>query len=358
MYCVKCGHELDDDARFCTACGASVGDAADETTGDAQQSSEMSESSMGIEPKLMESADSSGDPISFSDAMEKTKARSKHHIPIAVIVALVLALAAGTAFASYYVYVAVVEPMIEEASEQSDSGSNEDVGVDEDDTEADALAAYDVIFGEYREFAEYVANGGSPADLTIDEEGRWTDFPDVATVNSSSYSPGEEIRYQYAYRDFDGDGISELLVGTPHSIDDGISLFQMFTYQNGETKELFQSKLQNRSQYIDEDPYFDLTTNGYIKSVQGTGGSDDGIATYTVYALGNGELQETASFAYRIHNGDTSGLVTIWEDGEERQVSSEESTALLFEFDEAYPWPGDETVSIDDSSLGDWQDLQ
>ncbi len=107
MYCKQCGHKLDDDARFCTACGASADAIADETTDAANQPSEMPESAMATEPMFMESADSSDSTTSFSAMMDETKARSKSRIPRTVLIAVIaLALAVGAAFAAYVIYTA------------------------------------------------------------------------------------------------------------------------------------------------------------------------------------------------------------------------------------------------------------
>lgn len=82
MFCAECGNELEEDARFCTKCGAS--------TDEARTSKPESESG------------------TLKAAIEATKHRSRRRVPLVLLIAFALALVTGVAYAAFWVYTEVV----------------------------------------------------------------------------------------------------------------------------------------------------------------------------------------------------------------------------------------------------------
>ena len=100
MFCVHCGSELKEGARFCSACGAPVdadgvsseakpGDAAHAATGNVVEAASRPAAG---EPKANRSA--------FAGQMEADRKRSRRKLSPLMIIALVLALLAGSALAA------------------------------------------------------------------------------------------------------------------------------------------------------------------------------------------------------------------------------------------------------------------
>ncbi len=222
-------------------------------------------------------------------------------------------------------------------------------------TTEEVAATYEDILNEYRAFAEYVAQGGSPENLAVDSvTNTWVDYPHVTAMDSASYLLDEiPSHFEYAYTDLDYDGIPELLIGRsvwiPIINNFGVNLLQMFSYQDGQAVELFQSYSGNRNQHVVGVPdYFDITSNGYIRS---QGGDDPTKTVFTAYELIDGRLYEREQLTA---DAETNTYWLLTADGEQEEVDS----AALLDFETRYPWASIDYESVaDDSPLGDWQDL-
>lgn len=96
MYCVHCGKQIKDDARFCSFCGAPVED-------DARASAEArAEGADSVEVTRIDVIAPEGERSAggFAGQMEQDRKRSRRKLSPLMIVALVLALLAGTALAA------------------------------------------------------------------------------------------------------------------------------------------------------------------------------------------------------------------------------------------------------------------
>lgn len=160
MFCTKCGAQLQDDANFCSACGARAAqsNAADaqadaceanlkeaapllpnpdadmatdahapETTPNANSTDNVSPTHAATNPGAP--SDTPADEAArqtLKSAVKQTTQRSRRRVPLVVLVALALTLAAGTAYAAYRVYVDVVAPSRQPAqTEQTIQGNGE-----------------------------------------------------------------------------------------------------------------------------------------------------------------------------------------------------------------------------------------
>lgn len=171
MYCMQCGHELPDDAQFCTSCGAKTGrdaskaakspdgpeeDAAalnSPTADEPQDANEPLGSPTANEPREAggpHEADEQhgGIPAELKQAVESTKQRSRRRVPLVVLIALAIALASGTAYAAYRVYVDIIVPIIQppavevqQPAEDTASSSTEDNSAQEQESTPEIVQA-------------------------------------------------------------------------------------------------------------------------------------------------------------------------------------------------------------------------
>ena len=120
MYCVNCGNELVDGARFCSACGWHAVD----------------------EPAVAVAAEASGEEIGgVSAALASGRSRSRLRITPLILLVLVLALTSAVAAASYYIYTQVYLPSVERGSYEAYQASEND-GADAATAEAEYSFTY------------------------------------------------------------------------------------------------------------------------------------------------------------------------------------------------------------------------
>ncbi len=334
MYCRQCGHELESDALFCTQCGASV---------KAAPQRQAATAAVAVE----EGHDGSPDePVSLKAAMDETKERSKRRIPLVVLVALILALVAGVAFGAYYVYDTIIEPRL---SEQQAQDGNEDEIVPAEEAEA-AMAAYEGILDEYRDFMAYLEGGGDINDLELDPEtSTYAEYPDVNVIGFMDFANREGAYAQYAYADLNDDGIDELLIRSNEPDQSSVAIIQGFTYYDGEVKELFESTYRNQ---------WHIEDNGYLLLTADSGGDTYGQTICMVDpAEENGRrLVESIMFEYEDDydrmNDDSPYHVT-----RETPEGTEEFTVTYTEMQEMTSDFGSEYTSNGEEIVLDWQDL-
>ena len=98
MYCVNCGSEVKEGARFCVKCGASVD----------YESTDIGNTTVPMPPVQLVQATSwmptvPNEPVNFAEQMESDRGRSRKKLSPLMIVVLVLALLAGTALAATFI---------------------------------------------------------------------------------------------------------------------------------------------------------------------------------------------------------------------------------------------------------------
>lgn len=343
MFCIHCGSELRDDARFCTNCGSAV-DKTEDSTSSATAADQLprdgakqddSPSSNGEKPQTGEPASAHGDsPV--KSAIGSAKRRSVSAVRMIALVALAVALAAGAAYAAYRVYADVWLPSQQAQQEVQEEAAPEQPA-EEDDSEYDAaMAAYQGVLDEYREFAieQKESRGNGQYD--------WSDkHPDL-----NWEVVGKLDQPQYCFKDLNSDGIPELLVGSENCILD------IASYADGKPIHLYYGTLRGHA-FLCEDS---------VVGFYGTGGATTGSREYKRLDASLADVSYSVSSNYDSGtnfntiesiswNGVRERLTVdiIHSDGssESKSIILDELTPMVNTFEEKYP--------LDTSA--DWQPL-
>lgn len=235
MFCPVCGTKVEDSARFCTGCGAPLG-ALQQGGLDASVQLNQAES---VSPSCSENPVDFGSSapmpqqskrLSMLDFLTEKRQIGNRLVPtFALIIASFIA-AAGIAYAAFMLYKNVVEPRIQQPVQQeqtSKKSKEQQKSSEKDDKEKankEAHIAYDEVLNQYREaFADgsltqgYEDNGFVFDDAV--ESPYWTDGQKDSKYPLFNYFidvQGAGITVQgirYLYKDLDGDGVDELLIG-------------------------------------------------------------------------------------------------------------------------------------------------
>lgn len=242
MFCPVCGMKVGDNARFCTGCGAPLG-ALQQGGVDTPVRVNQAEA---VNPAAPANSVNVGSPASMPQQpqpkrssmldflVEKRQIGNRLVPTFALIIASVIA-AAGIAYAAVMLYKNVIEPRIQEPVQQEQTtkkSRNQQEASGEDDKEKankEAHIAYDEVLTQYREaFADGSLTNKDEAngfvyDDTV-ESPYWTDGLKDSKHPLFNYFidvQGTDITLQgmrYLYKDLDGDGVDELLIG--HAYDD------------------------------------------------------------------------------------------------------------------------------------------
>lgn len=347
MFCEHCGSEIEDDALFCAHCGQAVegdGEANADTAplAESDATKEMPTASKEDTEAAAaegEAADASADETeasgstNFKAAVGTSKKRARRAIPIPLLIALALALLTGAALAAIYAYNTyfAAQPEAEQTEEAAEE-PEETEPIEEapqvveepeegNSAEEEALAAYDGILQEYRAVFNAIASGKSADEL-------WDTYPNVNLEPMLDYfesNPRDD--YQYTYKDLNGDGVPELLIGSNAPYYSWTNtIYNIWTYSGGE--------LVNVADGMTRDCYA-LQTNNVIMSYGNGGAYSNGVSMCKLNAS-----NELVAFAGISEEGSSSSVTyTKYADGktETGTCAPEEFTAMVKEFVANYP---------------------
>lgn len=235
MFCPVCGTRVEDSARFCTGCGAPLG---------ALQQGGVDAPTQVNQTEVVNSA-GPANPVDFGspapmpqqpkhssmlDFLTEKRQIGNRLVPtFALIIASFIA-AAGIAYAAFMLYKNVIEPNIQQPVQQEQAAKKnkeqqETSGEDDKKKEnKEAHIAYDEVLNQYREaFADGSLTDKDEAngfiyDDTVESQ-YWTDGLKDSKHPLFNYfidELGTGIAMQgmrYLYKDLDGDGVDELLIG-------------------------------------------------------------------------------------------------------------------------------------------------
>lgn len=264
MFCPVCGTKVGDSARFCTGCGAPLNALHQ---GGIDASTQVNQAETGSFAGPANPVDfGSPEPLpqqprrsNMLDFLVEKRQIGNRWVPtFALIIASFIA-AAGIAYAAFMLYKNVVEPRIQGPVQQEQTAKKnkeqKEASGDDDKEKVnkEAHIAYDEVLNQYREaFADgsltqgYEDNGFSYDDAV--ESPYWTDCQKDSKYPLFNYLidvPGTGITVQgmrYLYRDLDGDGVDELLLGFADD-DAGFScpsscVLAIYTFEDNQAKGL------------------------------------------------------------------------------------------------------------------------
>lgn len=221
MYCMRCGAELSDAAKFCTKCGAKVAVVADDIQGGARP------------PRR-----------SLKDSLIEFRRTTLKAVPTFVLAIFAVLVAAGAACAAFKLVTEVVVPAIERvvgedqkapaATDETDADDAASSGIGKENDEAHK--SYQQVLEEYHrvldEQSEVIAAAGELGTM-IDSDSQLAWFGDF-------WITGEGV--EYAYFDIDEDDVDELFISSSAAAQVGAGgILSGFDYVDGEVVSFAQS---------------------------------------------------------------------------------------------------------------------
>ena len=279
MFCTQCGTKIQDDARFCPSCGASISDQNppnSKPVGEAAQPD--SPTSNDAEP----AAAMTEKTTSLKSAVADTQRRSQRRMPLVALIALALALTSALAFAAYYIYTSMQqqapEPVQVETQQLDEQQIDQPAEEETPDEASRAVEAYQPVIADYRALATEFRNlsaGDARANGAIDSfiaEHPYTS----SALNRFQIDRLDWIRESstpvFSFVDLNKDGIPECLFGSNSEVN-GVLIWEIWSFQNGKPIEIA---------FGSEKALIELCEDGVISQFINSGAATGTITHYRV----------------------------------------------------------------------------
>lgn len=267
MFCPHCGHELADDARFCSECGQALPEAAEGAAAKAspEKPTESTTSTTG----------------NLGSQVSEIRGRGRRRMPLMLFVVLVALGVATAAFAATMAWKYIIAPALEqrqaepvEAAQTAEvatvaGASTEPATTEPATTEPAAttvsVAAQQAVFNDTLAKYKVAQDSGWAVNESDPDDLKALEYFRTGTVSLSNASV--DVQVSYAFTDIGNDGVLDLVVGGVKP--DEYAVYAIFLGNNGSPTSVMEGDLGARSWYY-------VLANGTIVH-SGSGGAHDRV---------------------------------------------------------------------------------
>lgn len=295
MFCPHCGHELADDARFCSECGQAL-------TGPAEGVAAMASP----EKPAESDAPATGN---ISSQVSEIRGRSRRRMPLMLFVVLVALGVATAAFAATLAWKYIIAPALEqrqaepvEAAQTAEAAtvagtSTEPATTEPATTEPAAttvsVAAQQTVFNDTLAKYKAAQDSGWDASGTSDKV--------IQTLEGlNAPSTGIDLsNIAYAYYDIGNDGVLDLVIANPNDYASTGSLLTIYLSDGtaaGENVTLPGIRFES----------WQVLDDGTLIEWSGANGGDQSDRWATLYSVSNGKLAATSKYTVHASNRGSS----------------------------------------------------
>lgn len=295
MYCPHCGHELDDDARFCSECGQALPGAAHgvATTASPEKPAESVAPATG----------------NLGAQVSEIRGRGRRRMPLMLFVVLVALGVATAAFAATMAWKYIIAPALEQrqaepveaaqtAGAATAAGAGAESATTEPATTAPAattvsIAAQQAVFNDTLAKYKAAQDSGWDVSSTDDEVIRGLEGLNVP------YTGVDLSSVAYAYYDIGNDGILDLVIANPNDYASTGNLLTVYLSDGttaGENLTLPGIKYEA----------WQVLDDGTLIEWSGANDGDQSNRWATLYSVSNGELAATSKYTVHASNRGSS----------------------------------------------------